>query len=313
MKTKIKRALVTGGAGFIGSHIVDRLVENGTKVVVIDNFSTGSMNNLARHSGSKVKIDNSWVNDGELVPVIRGCDTVFHFQANADVRGGERDPIRDFQWNTWNTHHLLVSAWYVGIKRFIFASSAVVYGEPDKFPTPEDYAPTQTSHYGASKLAGEAMVQAFAHYNGWDAHIFRMVSILGERYSHGCVKDFLDKLSGKPKRLKILGDGRQTKSFLDVSDAVNGIFTALEKEPEGGVFNLGHEETVTVEEVARWVAQEAGRGDIPFKLGSGQRGWKGDSPLVMLDTSKMEALGWKPKVGIEQAVRNTARYLINRR
>ena len=309
MNPPIKKAFITGGAGFIGSHLVDRVIADGGECVVFDNLSTGYEKNIHKQvvSGKCRMIHSHIALAHDLAPVIRECDTVFHFQANADVRGGEKNHTVDLSQNTINTNTVLRAMLIAGVKRIVFASSAVVYGEPSTFPTPETYAPIQTSHYGASKLSCEAMIQAFAHYGGWQYFIFRMVSILGPRYSHGCVVDFRNKLKANPRELEILGDGNQMKSFLDVGDAVDGIFAAIQG-GESGVYNLGHGETATALQVARWVADEMGLTDAAMIVNQSPT-WKGDSHRVLLDTSKLRRSGWRPSVGIEEAVRRTVRYL----
>ena len=309
MNPPIKKVLITGGTGFIGSHLADRVINEGGECVVLDNLSTGFMKNLEHHrDASKITILRSSIGIvTEMALMMRGCDTVFHFQANADVRGGETNHTVDLWQNTISTHLILSAMQIAGVKRIVFASSAVVYGEPSTFPTPETYAPIQTSHYGASKLSCEAMIQAFAHYGGWQYFIFRMVSILGPRYSHGCVVDFRNKLKANPRELEILGDGNQMKSFLDVGDAVDGIFAAIQG-GESGIYNLGHGETATALQIARWVADEMGLTDAAMIVNQSPT-WKGDSPRVMLDTSKLRRSGWRPSMGIEEAVRRTVRYL----
>lgn len=213
---RIARAFVTGGAGFIGSHIVDRLVQDGAEVTVYDNFSSGREEFLSQHAGNrKVKVVHADVLDSQaLIREIAACDFVFHLQANADVRGGIQQTRVDLEQNTIATWNILEAMRVKEIKRIAFASSAAVYGEPDVFPTPESYAPLQTSLYGASKLAGEAMIQAYAEYFGMICYIFRFVSWIGERYSHGVIFDFVKKLAANPHVLEILGDGKQRKSYL---------------------------------------------------------------------------------------------------
>jgi UDP-glucose 4-epimerase len=196
------------------------------------------------------------------------------------------------------------------IGRIAFASSATVYGEPDVFPTPESYAPLQTSLYGASKLAGEAMIQAYSEYFGITCYIFRFVSWIGKRYTHGVIFDFMKKLRANTQVLEILGDGKQRKSYLDVIDGVNGIFYAVQHAKERkNLFNLGHDEFMNVLDLADITVEELGLKGVQYRLTGGERGWLGDSPFVRLDTTKLKALGWQPQVSIEQGIRNTVRYL----
>lgn len=311
---KIKRALVTGGAGFIGSHVVDRLVSDGAAVVVYDNFATGQEAHLQRHAGNpQVSVVRGDVLDlGRLGEAMAGADFVFHMQANADVRGGIHRTRIDLEQNTTATWNVLESMRIHEVKGMMFASSGTVYGEPNVFPTPEDYAPLQTSLYGASKLAGEAMIQAFSEYFGFRYFIFRFVSWIGERYSHGVIFDFLKKLKANPGELEILGDGRQRKSYLDVRDGVNGIFHAIAMSTDRrNVFNLGHDDFLDVLSLARIVIESAGLSGVGLRTTGGERGWVGDSPLVHLDTTRLKRLGWKAEVPIEDGIRQTVHYLMS--
>jgi UDP-glucose 4-epimerase len=310
--TGIERAFVTGGAGFIGSHIVDRLERDGANVTIYDNFSTGQEEFISHHAANpKVRMVRGDVLDGErLKKEMAACDFVFHLQANADVRGGMRLTQVDLEQNTIATWNVLEALRINQIKRIAFASSATVYGEPDVFPTPESYAPLQTSLYGASKLAGEAMIQAYAEYFGITCYIFRFVSWIGERYSHGVIFDFMKKLRASTQVLEILGDGKQRKSYLDVIDGVNGIFYAVQRAKERkNVFNLGHDEFMTVLDLADIIVEELALKRVRYRMTGGERGWLGDSPFVHLDTTKLKALGWQPQVSIDRGVRNTVRYL----
>lgn len=307
-----QRAFVTGGAGFIGSSVVDRLIELGVEVVVYDNFTTGTEANLARHRGNgRLRIvRGDVIDEPALRAAMAGSEAVFHFQANADVRGGIDRTRVDLEQNTIATWCVLDAMRVVGARTIVFASSATVYGEPAVFPTPEDHPLVQTSLYGASKLAGEAMIQAYSEYYGFRSFVFRFVSWVGQRYSHGVVYDFANKLRRNPRVLEILGDGTQRKSYLDVRDGVEGIFTALAcATATKNVLNLGHDEFVDVRRVAEIVADELGFHNVEFRFAGGKRGWKGDSPLVHLDTSRMKRMGWRPRIGVEDALRDTARYL----
>ena len=304
--------LVTGGAGFIGSHIVDRLVQDGVEVTVYDNFSTGREEFLSQHAGNRnVKVVHADVLDNQvLTKEMARCDFVFHLQANADVRGGIRQTRADLEQNTIATWNVLEAMRINEIKRISFASSATVYGEPDVFPTPETYAPLQTSLYGASKLASEAMIQAYSEYFGITCYIFRFVSWIGERYTHGVIFDFVNKLAADNQLLEILGDGKQRKSYLDVIDGANGIFHAIRcAEERKNIFNLGHDEFMDVLQLTDIVVDELGLKGVRYRTTGGERGWVGDSPLVHLDTTKLKALGWQPQISIEQGVRTTVRYL----
>jgi UDP-glucose 4-epimerase len=308
-----RKALVTGGAGFIGSHVVDHLLAGGAEVVVYDNLTTGSRGNLAdAASHAKLQVVQADVLDlPHLCGAMEGVDTVFHFQANADVRGGPQRTRVDLEQNTIATWNVLEAMRTTGARTIVFASSAVVYGEPEVFPTPESIPLVQTSLYGASKLAGEAMLQAYSEYFGIRGLAFRFVSWIGPRYSHGVVFDFMRKLRADPRELEVLGDGTQRKSYLDVRDGVSGIFLALEHalDPKN-VFNLGHDDFLNVLDVARIITEELGLREVKMRTTGGVRGWLGDSPLVHLDTARIKALGWRPSIPIPDSIRATVRYLV---
>jgi UDP-glucose 4-epimerase len=310
--TNIRRAFVTGGAGFIGSHIVDRLVQDGAEVTIYDNFSTGQEGFISHHAENpKVIVVRADVRDGErLKQEMAGCDFVFHLQANADVRGGIERTRIDLEQNTIATWNVLEAMRVNDVRQIAFSSSATMYGEPDVFPTPESYAPLQTSLYGASKLAGEAMIEAYSEYFGITCYIFRFVSWIGARYTHGVIFDFIKKLQANGRTLEILGDGKQRKSYLDVTDGCSGIFYAIQHAKDRkNIFNLGHDEIMNVLDLADIVVQELGLKGVQYRTTGGERGWLGDSPFVHLDTTNLKALGWRPKVSIEQGIRNTVRYL----
>jgi UDP-glucose 4-epimerase len=247
-----------------------------------------------------------------LRAAMMGADTVFHFQANADVRGGVSKTRVDLEQNVIATWNVLEAMRLTGTGTIVFASSATVYGEPTIFPTPEDTPLVQTSLYGASKAAGESLIQAFGEYFAFRSLSFRFVSWIGPRYSHGVVFDFLEKLARNPRELEILGDGQQRKSYLDVRDGIAGIFSALERATvQKGTFNLGHDDFINVLEVARLVIDEAGYADVDIRLAGGKRGWLGDSPMVHLETARIKQLGWQPRISIEQGIRATVRHLLD--
>ena len=305
--------LVTGGAGFIGSHVVEELVRQGESVIVYDNFSTGFRRHLESwlESGRLQIVEGDILDLPTLTRAMEGVSTVFHLAANADVRGGIANRDADVQQNIMGTHRVLEAMKAAGVGQIVFTSSATVYGEPDRFPTPEDHPLVQTSLYGASKLAAEAMIQAYGEYFQIRSYCFRFVSWIGERYSHGVVYDFVNKLRGNPKELEILGDGLQKKSYLHVSDGIRGVFMALERiKGLKNILNLGHVECVSVSEVARIVCEEMGLADVQFRFTGGQRGWLGDSPLVELDISRMQRVGFQPRISIEEGIRRTTRYLL---
>ncbi|HTW93880.1 MAG TPA: NAD-dependent epimerase/dehydratase family protein [Tepidisphaeraceae bacterium] len=308
----MKRYLVTGGAGFIGSHLVERLLAEGNSVTALDNFSTGQkrfIENTA-NSGNFRLIEGDILDPDKLDAAVKGQQAVIHLCANADVRFGFNHPERDLRQNTVATFNLLEAMRGAGVKEIAFASSGSVYGEPGVFPTPENCPfPVQTSLYAASKLAGEGMISAYAAGYGMTAWIFRFVSILGERYSHGHVFDFLRKLRKDPATIEVLGNGKQRKSYLYVQDCIGAILTAMEKAPQPvNIFNLGAEEYCTVDQSLDWICAELGLSPRRAYTG-GQRGWIGDSPFIFLDTARIRSLGWKPAVSIQEGVRRTVRYL----
>jgi UDP-glucose 4-epimerase len=305
----LTKGFVTGGAGFIGSHVVDAVLARDASVVVYDNFCTGRTEFLPR--SERVTVVKGDVLDlRALTEAMRGCDFVFHFQANADVRGGPAKPRLDLEQNTIATWNVIEAMRLNNIKQIAFASSSAVYGEPEIFPTPEDAPLVQTSLYGASKLSGEAMIEAYCEYYNMRSFMFRFVSWIGERYSHGVVFDFMKKLAKNPKRLYVLGDGKQKKSYLYVKDGVSGIMTAIEKSTGNkNIYNLGHDEYITVVEVAEILFDELDLPKAELEFEGSVRGWIGDSPLVHLDTSRMKKLGWRPETSIEEGIRKTIRFL----
>jgi UDP-glucose 4-epimerase len=308
------RYFVTGGAGFIGSNLVDRLLAAGHTVTAYDNLSTGQRRFLeaALPHPRFTLVEADVLNLPALTAALAGHDMVFHLAANADVRFGADHPRRDLEQNTIATHNVLEAMRQAGVKQIAFASTGSVYGEPTVFPTPEDAPfPVQTSFYAASKLAGEAMIQAYCAAFGFRAFIFRFVSILGERYSHGHVFDFLRQLRTDPAKLTILGDGQQRKSYLYVQDCISAILVAIERcEQSVNIFNLGAENFCTVNDSVGWICNRLGVSPARTYTG-GPRGWIGDSPFIFLDTARIRALGWRPTLSIEQAVIKTVDYLIS--
>lgn len=306
------RCLVTGCAGFIGSNLVDRLLADGHAVVGYDNLSTGQPEFLtAAHDHPHFTFVRGDVLDLDaLTAATRGCDLVYHLAANADVRFGTQHPRKDLEQNTIATSNVLEAMRAGGVRRIVFASTGSIYGEPEVFPTPEDAPfPVQTSLYGASKLAAEGLIAAYCEGYGFQGYIFRFVSILGERYSHGHVFDFYAQLREHADRLHILGDGHQRKSYLYVQDCIDAIQLALER--AGGhvnVLNLGTDEFCEVNNSVGWICEALG---LKPKLtyGGGQRGWIGDSPFIFLDCRRMRALGWRPKLTIQQGIVRTLAYL----
>jgi UDP-glucose 4-epimerase len=305
----VRRVLITGGAGFIGSNLADRLLADGVEVVVYDNFTTGRrqfVEGVERSAAGEV-VEADVLDGAALREAMAGCDTVFHMAANADVRFGLDDPSRDFEQNTVGTFTVLEAMRAAGVRRIVFASSGSVYGEPEVAPTPEDAPfPVQTSLYAASKLAGEAMIQAYCEGYGFTGVVLRFVSVLGERYTHGHLFDFSRALRDDPSVLTVLGDGRQRKSYLYVGDCVEAIrmLASTADAPGSSVFNLGTDEVSDVDTSVRAVSRHLGV-DPRIEYTGGTRGWIGDSPLIHLDCSRLRARGWRPRLTIAEAVERT--------
>lgn len=305
-------AFVTGAAGFIGSNLVDRLLAAGHLVTGYDNLSTGRREFLepALTSERFTLVLGDTTDPAALGAAMRGSDFVFHLAANADVRLGTEHPRKDLEQNTIATFNVLEAMRVNGIRRVAFSSTGSIYGEPEVFPTPETAPfPTQTSLYGASKLAGEGLIQAYCEGFGFQGLIFRFVSILGERYSHGHVFDFYKSLRQNPAILRVLGNGRQRKSYLYVQDCVDAILLAEQKAPQGAsVFNLGVDHYCAVDDSIGWITGHLGLEPVRNYTG-GERGWIGDSPFIFLDSAKIRALGWRPRLTIQEAVLRTVDYL----
>lgn len=310
----MRRVCITGGAGFIGSNLAELLSGRDIEVTIIDDFRTGRHDFLTQTlARPRVRLIEGDVLDMDaLEEAFSGCDWVFHLQANADVRRGLEHPRRDLEQNTLATSNVLEAMRARGVGRILFASTGSVYGEPQLFPTPEDAPfPVQTSLYGASKLAGEGLIAAYATGYGFTGVICRFVSILGERYTHGHVYDFYRALRSDPSRLRVLGDGRQEKSYLHIKDCLDAILVAAghhEDEPGAHVYNLGTSETITVERSIELITGYLGVSP-KLEYEGGHRGWRGDSPLIHLDTSRIRRLGWQPRLTIPEAVLSTLRWL----
>lgn len=304
--------LITGCAGFIGSSVVDRMLSLGHQVVGVDNFSTGQRRFLsaALKSDKFRLVEADLLDEMAMKSAFAGCDVVYHFAANADVRFGTDHPRRDLEQNTIATYNVLEAMRANGIKKIAFSSTGSVYGEALVVPTPEDGPfPVQTSLYGASKAAGEGLISAYCEGFGFQACIFRFVSILGERYTHGHVFDFYQKLKSDPSRLPVLGNGKQRKSYLYVQDCIDAMLLAMDKAPgKVNIFNLGVDGYCEVNNSIGWICEELGvRPSLEYS--GGDRGWIGDNPFIFLDTQRIQSLGWKPKFGIREGVIKTVQYL----
>jgi UDP-glucose 4-epimerase len=308
----MKRYFVTGGAGFIGSNLVDRLLGEGHPVTVYDNLSTGQLGFLdhARRWPHFRLERGDLLDKGHLTRAIEGHDFVFHLAANADVRFGTQYPGKDLEQNTIATFNVLEAMRANGVRRLAFSSTGSIYGEPNVFPTPETCPfPIQTSLYGASKLAGEGLIAAYCTGFGFQGFVFRFVSILGERYSHGHVFDFYQKLRAYPQSIKVLGNGKQRKSYLYVQDCIDAMLLVIDRCQEPmNIYNLGTDEYCCVDDSLGWICGHLGIEPQRYYSG-GERGWIGDSPFIFLDTTKVRSLGWKPKLSIRDGVLRTLQYL----
>ena len=315
------KVLVTGGAGFIGSHLVDHLMEEGYEVRVLDDLSAGSLENL------KGWIDHERFEfmQGDLrrrdvcEKAVKGVDVIFHLAANPEVRIGAQSPELLYETNVLITYNLLETIRKEDIKALAFTSSSTVYGEAKKIPTPEDYGPLEPiSVYGGAKLAAEALIAGYAHTFDIKAVVFRLANIIGKRSNHGVIYDFINKLKANPHRLEILGDGTQRKSYLHVSDTVEAmlyLFKEFLKEDKiYDAYNIGSEDWITVTEIAEIVSREMGLNPEFYFTGGvdGGRGWKGDVKIMLLNIEKAKAKGWKPKMNSKEAVEKTVRELLGK-
>jgi UDP-glucose 4-epimerase len=307
------RCFLTGVAGFIGSNLADRLLAMGHEVVGFDNFSTGQerfLENAMRHPAFRL-VRGDLLNLECVADAMSGSEIVFHLAANADVRFGTEHPRRDLDQNTIATWNVLESMRRHNLRRIAFSSTGSVYGEATVIPTPEDCPfPVQTSLYGASKLAAEGLIAAYCEGFGIEGCVFRFVSILGERYSHGHVFDFYRQLLDHPDYLKVLGNGRQRKSYLYVQDCVDAILRAVDHAPgKFTVLNLGTDEYCEVKDSISWICARLGL-EPRLEYTGGDRGWIGDNPFIFLDCSRMRSLGWTPRHNIQSSVIQTVEYLI---
>lgn len=303
------KAVVTGGAGFVGSSLVDRLLELDAEVHVIDNFSTGHRRFLAHKNVTIHEID-LLSNDISLEEVLVGADCVFHLAANADVRFGWDHPYRDLEQNVWATIRVADACVRVGVTEFVFSSTGSVYGEAKLIPTPEsEEFPVQTSLYGASKTAAEGFLAAFAETGKLRVTVMRFVSVLGPRYTHGHVLDFVTQLTDHPKQLVVLGNGGQKKSYMHIQDCVNALVSLRGVEPFE-VFNLGASNFCTVRESIGWIVKEMELSP-EIRFGQQDRGWVGDNPFIFLDVAKAESHGWVASRSIQFSVVDTVRWIMS--
>lgn len=308
------RVFVTGGAGFIGSHLVDRLVEEGHEVVVYDNLSTGSLDFISRHMDEIEFMKRDLTTDRDLSSCLKGCDVVFHLAANPDVRIGVRETWIHVEQNILATYHLLEAMKDAAVDEILFASTSTVYGNAKIIPTPEDYGPLlPISIYGASKLAAEGLISAYCDNFDMSAITFRFANVVGPRSTHGVIFDFVRKLRSNPEELEILGDGSQRKSYFYISDCVDAMILAWKQRGEGmEVYNIGSEDQIDVTHLAQVVVEEMGLENVRFRYTGGIRGagWRGDVKYMHLSIDKIKDLGWSPRYRSEDAVRLTARHMI---
>ena len=306
------KIFISGGAGFIGSNLSDRLLKEGHEVTVFDNLSTGSIRFLeeARDFETFSLVEGDLLDENSLSRALKDHEMVFHLAANADVRFGINHPKRDLEQNTIATFNILECMRQNGIKQIVFASTGSVYGETEVIPTPENAPfPIQTSLYASSKLAGEALISSYCEAFDFQSWIFRFVSILGERYTHGHVFDFYKKIKKDPKKLEVLGNGKQRKSYLYVQDCLDAISCALDKSNENvNIFNLGVDSYCEVNDSIKWICNDLDVTPI-LEYSGGDRGWIGDNPFIFLDTQKINSLGWNPKFSIQEGVHRTVQYL----
>jgi UDP-glucose 4-epimerase len=309
------KAVVTGGAGFIGSHLVDRLLSAGYSVSVVDNMSCGYLENLKHHSGNHhLKVHNVDIKDGsQLDQIFSGHDVVFHMAAHADIRESLVHRRSDLENNLVGTLNILEAMYKNKIQDLVLASTSAVYGEATVRPTPEDYFAVQTSLYGASKLACEAYVEAYTELAPMRFWSFRFANVVGERCRRGVIWDFVHKLLRNPSELEILGDGKQSKEYLHVKDCVDGMMVGYRKSSgKVNIFNLGTKEQTLVDRVADLVIDEMklDKDKVKRRYTGGPRGWIGDNPVVELSLERIKKQGWRPTVSSEEAIRRTVRWAL---
>ncbi len=309
-----ERCFLTGGAGFIGSHLVEQLLAAEKTVTVYDNLSSGRRESIEHSLGRPgfTFIEADLLDVPKLQEAMAGHDFVIHLGANTDIPAGNTDVRLDLENCTIATHNVLEAMRATGISRLLFSSTSAGYGEAPKIPSPEDIGPLlPISLYGAAKLACETLISAYCHVFNLQAWMFRFANVVGGRMEHGVIHDFIEKLERNPQELEILGDGQQEKSFFLVEDCIDGMFSAFHNSDAWcDVFNLGCPSGTRVTRVAEIVAEEMGLSDVRFRYTGGRSGWVGDVPLTRLDVSKMKKLGWEAKHTSNEAVRTAARRLL---
>ncbi|MFQ5884587.1 MAG: NAD-dependent epimerase/dehydratase family protein [Thermoplasmata archaeon] len=313
-----KRVLLTGGAGFIGSNLADKLIEMGKEVVCVDNFSSGKMEYIDHlMSNPKFSLVRADLLTEDVSDVMKGCECVFHLAANPDVRLGAEDTKVHLDQNVAVTHNVLEAMRSPEVEGIIFTSTSTVYGEASAIPTPEEYGPLEPiSLYGSSKLACEALISAYCHTFGMKAVSFRFANVVGPRSTHGVTYDFVRKLKKDPKMLQILGKEPGTqKSYCHVEDCISGMITGWESlEGAYDVFNIGSDDYIFVKQIADIVCEEMGLEKVEYSWTGGVddgRGWKGDVRTMLLSNDKLKGKGWAPRFDSEGTIRDAARYIIS--
>ena len=316
LDNKATKYFVTGGAGFIGSHLVDRLMTEGNEVTVYDNLSSGSKVFAQHHLGKEgfQLIEADLLNLDTLKEAIANHDVIFHLAANPEARLGIENTELDLKQETIATYNVLETMRVNGIKKIVFSSSGCIYGETPVIPLPEDYGPVlPISLYGAGKLASEGLISAFCHTFDMQAWIFRFANIVGVRATHGVIFDFINKLKQNPRELEILGDGKQCKPYLHVKDCVDGIIYGFKNSHDKvNVFNLGCSTATDVTTIARMLVDEMGLKAVKFRYTGGKRGWPGDVPQVRFNVDKINSLGWKAKYTSDEAVRRAIKDILQK-
>lgn len=308
--------LVTGGAGFIGSHLINSIVKKNFNITVVDNLSSGSLENIKHYLDytNFIFSDIDLTVKFDVAENINGFDTIFHIAANPEVNAAKASPEQHFRQNIEVTYNLLEAMRRTDAQEIVFTSTSTVYGENVKIPTPEDYGPLKPiSLYGATKLADEALVSAYANMYGFKATIYRLANVIGPRSNHGVIYDFIHKLKKNPNQLEVLGDGKQSKSYIYVKDCVEGILKGMNHTQTVEIYNIGTKSQTNVLEIAEIVKQEMQLPEAEIKLTGGVdggRGWKGDIKIMQLDTTKLEKTGWKPKYTSTEAVRKTVQEML---
>lgn len=307
----MKRVLVTGGFGFIGSNLIMKLLSMGYDIVTVDDFSTGHRNFIPKNIAEQINVieaDLSKISINHLIREIKECQTIYHLSANADVKGGWSNTYRDLEQNVIVTYKIAEVARILEVDDVVFTSTGCVYGDTRIIPTPEDHPmPIQTSLYGSSKVASEGILSAYSAQDAFNSTVLRFVSVLGRNYHNGHVIDFVRKLKDNPKELRILGNGNQKKSYIDVSDCVEALIH-LRGRGSFEIFNIGQSDFITVKQSAEIISSMLGL-EPQFLTEKGERGWIGDNPFTFLDVSKAKSQGWTPKVEIKQAIESTVDWI----